>query len=172
NRSKVDMPKVSAQGKTFDPVRTVNRSIRPFISDLWLQERISGRDYPDRGAIGSQALGIVKIAGNQGQTLLPCRCKVGECWGMKRFAVSAAQGQRANPLGVKRLPANGKFRLLRIKLGVLLRQNRSCGRVLAVPFLALSNAELETVRSWKIPGGAGYRNTHFLIDAPNVPVYP
>src|SRR5213080_4403466 len=101
------MPKVSAQGKTFDPVRTVNGSIRPFISDLWLQERISGHDYSDGGVAGGQPLGIVQWV--QRKTLRPCRCNVGQSRGMKRFAVSAAQGERTNPLGVKRLPANRKF---------------------------------------------------------------
>ena len=32
--SKVDMPPVGAQGKAFDPLRIVNRSVRPFIGGL------------------------------------------------------------------------------------------------------------------------------------------
>ena len=43
NRSKVNMPKVSAQREALDPFRTVNRAIRPFIGDLRLQERVSVR---------------------------------------------------------------------------------------------------------------------------------
>src|SRR5437588_5084231 len=164
------MPKVGAQGKILAPVRTVNRSIRPFISDLWIQERIPGHDYPDGGALGSQPFGIVQFA--QRKTLHPCRCNVGQSRGMKRFAVSAAQGEGTNPLGVKRLPANGKFRLLRVVLRVLLRQNGSRRGILAIPFLALGNAELETVRSWKIPTGACHRNTDLLLGAPNVTVPP
>ena len=94
---------------------------------------------------------------------------------MKRFAVTAAQGQRANPLGVKRLPAHGKFRLLRVILRMLRRakegwSSRRC--VLAVPFLALGNIELEAVRAGKVPRRAGHRNSHFLIGCPNVPVHP
>src|SRR5947199_4936303 len=34
NGSKVDMPKISAEGETRDPFRTVNRSVRPFVGDL------------------------------------------------------------------------------------------------------------------------------------------
>src|SRR5438552_9854917 len=90
---------------------------------------------------------------------------------MKRFAVSAAQGQRAYRLGVKPLPANGKFRLLRVKLGVLRWQNGSRRSILAIPLLALGKAELEAVRSWQLPRRAGHRNTHFLIGSPNVPVH-
>src|SRR5438046_2715683 len=36
NRTQIDMPEVSAQRKTLDPFRTVNRSISPFVSDLRL----------------------------------------------------------------------------------------------------------------------------------------
>ena len=35
------MPEVSAQRKTFDPFRTVNRSISPFVGDLRLQVGVS-----------------------------------------------------------------------------------------------------------------------------------
>src|SRR6266446_3596651 len=62
---------------------------------------------------------------------------------MKRFAVTAAQGQCTNPLGIKRLPAHGKFRLLRVILRVLrrdkwlARDGQNCRGVLTVPFLAL-----------------------------------
>src|SRR4029077_12994889 len=94
---------------------------------------------------------------------------------MKPFAVSAAQDESANPLGLKRLPAHGKFWLLCIKLGVFLGENRrtSSSRrcILAIPFLALGDVELETVCSWQLPGWAGHRNTHFCIGSPNVPVY-
>src|SRR5206468_12439577 len=91
---------------------------------------------------------------------------------MKPFAVSTTQGERANPVGVKRLPAHGELRLLRIKLGVLRFQDCSCRGVLAVPFLALGNVELETVRRRELPRRAGYRNTHFLVGGPNIPVDP
>ena len=66
---------------------------------------------------------------------------------MKYFAISAAQGKSTNTLRVKRLPANGKFRLLRVKLGVLLRQNGSRRGILAVPFITLGDAELKAVRA-------------------------
>src|SRR6188768_2688694 len=90
---------------------------------------------------------------------------------MKPFAIRATKGERANPLRVKRLPANRKFRLLRIKPGVFRRQNGSCRCILAVPFFAFCDVELETVCSWQLPRRAGHRNTDFLISSPNVPVY-
>ena len=57
------MPKISAQGKASDPFGTVNHSIRPFIGDLRLQERVSDDVYSDGGAGGCQSLRIVKMAG-------------------------------------------------------------------------------------------------------------
>ena len=77
NRSKVDMPKISAQGKTFDPFRAVDDSVRPFIGNLRLQERVSLGDYPDPGAGLGQILWIASIIGNRRETLGPCRGKVG-----------------------------------------------------------------------------------------------
>src|SRR6266850_7345603 len=106
------MPKISAQGKASDPFRTVNRSIRPVIGNLRLQERVPGDEYPDCGTLGCRSRWIEKIEENFG----PCWRKVGQCRRMKPFAVSAAQGKSTNPLGVKRLPANRKFGLLCIKL--------------------------------------------------------
>src|ERR1043166_1869059 len=44
--------------------------------------------------------------------------------------------------------------------------------VLAVPFLALGNIELEAVRSGEVPHRAGHRKSHFLIGCPNVPAPP
>src|SRR5437899_12642526 len=90
---------------------------------------------------------------------------------MKPFAVTGPQGERANPAGVERLPPNGELRLLRVKLGVFLRQNgRSCGGrcILAIPFFALGDVELEAVRSWQLPRRAGHRNMHFLTGCQNV----
>src|SRR5207249_4484083 len=131
------MPEISAQGKTPDPFRTVNRSIRPFVGNLWLQERVSLDEYSDRGVDGRLPRWIL----NADENLRPRRRKVGQRRRMKPFAISAAQGESANQLGLKRLPANGKFRLLRIKLGVLRRQNRSRRCILAIPFFALGDVE-------------------------------
>jgi hypothetical protein len=66
------MPKVSVQGKTFDRFRTVNGSVRPFIGDLRLQERVSFDDYPDRTGLVGQLLWIVKLAERYD--------KLGACW--------------------------------------------------------------------------------------------
>src|SRR4029077_302798 len=165
------MPEISVQGKTSDPFRTVNRSIRPFVGNLRLQEGVSLDEYPDSGIFR----GLPRWILNADENLGPRWRKVGQRRRMKPFAVSAAQGESANQLGVKRLPANGKFRLLRIKLRVFLRENRNTSRgcrcILGVPFFALGDVELETVRSWQLPGRAGHRNSHFLIGCPNVPVH-
>src|SRR5207253_11369495 len=106
---------------------------------------------------------IAKKFGERSEEFGACRSKVGECRRMKPFAVSTTQGERANPVGVKRLPAHGELRLLRVKLGVLRFQDCSCRGVLAVPFLALSNVELEAVRSGEIQRRAGQRTTIFMI---------
>src|SRR4029453_8776829 len=42
--SKVDMPPVCAHSKAFDPLRSVNRSVRPFIGGLRQQERVSANE--------------------------------------------------------------------------------------------------------------------------------
>src|SRR5437762_7586857 len=166
------MPKVRAQGKAFDPFWTVNRSVGPFIGDLRLQIGVSSHDDPNESSIRSQSLRIAKKFGERSEEFGACRSKVGECRRMKPFAVSTTQGERANPVGVKRLPAHGELRLLRVKLGVLRFQDRSWRSVLAVPFLALGNVDLEAVRPWQFPRWAGHRNTHFLIGCPNIPVDP
>src|SRR6266550_2838983 len=44
--------------------------------------------------------------------------------------------------------------------------------VLAVPFFALGNIELEAVRAREVPHRAGHRESHFLRGCPNVPVRP
>src|SRR5207302_6976965 len=172
-RSKVNMPGISAQGKTSDPFRTVNCSIRPFVGNLRIEERVSSQEEPNASSWRRQSLRIVKKTGGE-EEFGAGRRKVGQCRRIKRFAVRATQGEGANPLWVKRLPAKRKFRLLRVKLGVFLRENRrSSSRrcILAIPFFALGDVELETVCSWKIPTGAGHRNTHFLKGSPNVSVY-
>src|SRR5438067_12997894 len=99
------MPKISAQGKTCDPFRTVNRSIRPIIGNLRLQERVPGQEYPDCGAVGCLPRSIDKksIDAVSYENLSPCWCKVGQCRRMKPFAITASQGESAYPLGVKRL---------------------------------------------------------------------
>src|SRR6266576_4114332 len=86
-RSKVNMPKISAQGKTSDPFRTVNRSIRPIIGNLRLQERVPVDEYLDY--VDGLSLWIVKRAGGE-EAYDACRSKVGQCRRMKRFAVTAA----------------------------------------------------------------------------------
>src|SRR5205807_10309032 len=43
------------------------------------------------------------------------------------------------------------------------RQDGSRRCILAVPFFAFGDVELEAVRSWQLPRRAGHRNTHFLI---------
>src|SRR5207249_575783 len=87
NRSKVDMPKVRAQGKPSYPFRTVNRPVRPFVSDLRLQIGVSSHDDPDRSSWRCQSLRIAKLVGERGEAFGPCWRKVGECRCMKRFTV-------------------------------------------------------------------------------------
>ena len=78
DRSKVNMPKICAQRKAFDPFRTVNRPVGPFIGDLRLQEGISTLDYPDRGVIGCQSLRVAKtVAPKAGETFGSRWCKIG-----------------------------------------------------------------------------------------------
>src|SRR4029077_10115161 len=78
NRSKVNMPKVCAQSEAFDPFRTVNRPVRPFIGDLRLQEGISTLDYLNRGAIGCQSLRIGKaVFPEGGETFSSCWRQIG-----------------------------------------------------------------------------------------------
>ena len=96
---------------------------------------------------------------------------------MKRFAIAAAKGERTDPLWIKRLPAHRKFRFLCVILRVLRRDRwqacdgQNCRGVLAVPFLALGNIELEAVRTGKVPQRAGHWKSHFLIGRPDVPVH-
>src|SRR6476469_6608466 len=96
---------------------------------------------------------------------------------MKRFAITAAQGQGADPLGIHWLPAYGKFRLLCVILRMLRRDKwQGCGGqnsrgVLAEPFLALGNIELEAVCTGKVPQRTGHWESHFLVSRPDVPVH-
>src|SRR6266536_3622489 len=120
------MPKIRAQRKTVNPFRTVYRSVGPFIGDLRLQIGVSSLDDPNESSWRSQSLRIAKQVGERSEEFGACRSKIGECRRMKPFAVSATQGERANPVGVKRLPAHGELRLLRVKLGVLRFQDCSC----------------------------------------------
>src|SRR6476646_9526854 len=96
---------------------------------------------------------------------------------MKRFGITTAEGQRSHPLGIKRLPAHRKFWLLRVVLRVLrwdkwqVRYGENRRGILAVPFLALGNVELEAVRAGEVPHRAGDRKSHFLVGCPNVPVH-
>ena len=75
------MPEISAQGKTSDPFRTVNRSIRPFVGNLRLQERVPGQEYPDCGAVGCFPRWIVSADRTStacgDENLRPGRRKVG-----------------------------------------------------------------------------------------------
>src|SRR5882724_4513247 len=79
NRSKVNMPKVRAQREAFEPFRSVNRSVGPFVSNLRFEERISNHDDRNTRAIRSQSLRIVKIVGERSEAFRPCWRKVGEC---------------------------------------------------------------------------------------------
>src|SRR5439155_9453445 len=106
NRSQINMPKVRAQGKAFDPFWTVNRSVGPFIGNLRLQIGVSSHDDPNESSIRSQSLRIAKKFGERSEEFGACRSKVGECRRMKPFAVSTTQGERTNPVRVKRLPAH------------------------------------------------------------------
>src|SRR5690242_5142204 len=96
---------------------------------------------------------------------------------MKPLAVRAAQGESANPLGVKRLPAHRDLWLLRVILAVrrwLKRKGfrrKNCRRVLAVPLLPLGKVNFETVETWQVPCRTGERHAHFLVNRPNIPVY-
>src|SRR5712671_1486539 len=124
-RSKVNMPEIGAEREAFDPFRSVNRSVGPFIGNLRIEKRVSTQEEPNGSSWRRQSLRIVKKTGWE-EEFGAGRRKVGQCRRIKRFGVRAAQGEGANPLGLKRLPANGKFRLLRVKPGVFRRQNSSC----------------------------------------------
>src|SRR5437773_11430655 len=89
---------------------------------------------------------------------------------MEGFGVTGAQGECADPLGVKRLPAHREFRLLRVILRMLRGENRSRRSVLTVPLFAFGNIELKAIRAGKIPGCACPRKSHFLVACPNVAV--
>src|SRR5438552_19113455 len=96
---------------------------------------------------------------------------------MKCLGVTGAQRQRADPLGIKRLPAHRKFRFLCVVLRVLRWDKRQeadrqdSGSVLAVPFLALGNVELEAVRTGRVPRRAGDGEAKLLIGCPDVAIY-
>src|SRR5205814_7560973 len=88
---------------------------------------------------------------DQGEALSARRCNLREGRRVEPFAVAGTQGERASPLGIKRLPTDGEFRPLRVILSACRRlkwedSSRQNGRsVLAVPLLALGKIEFETV---------------------------
>src|SRR5262245_38863042 len=91
---------------------------------------------------------------------------------MERLGVTGAQGECADPLGVKRLPAHREFRLLRVVLRMLRFEGCSGRRVLTVPLFAFGNIDLKAICAGKVPCGARYRKSHFLVSCPNVAVNP
>src|SRR5215471_16306709 len=97
---------------------------------------------------------------------------------MKRFGIAAAQSQRANILGIERLPTHRYLRLLRIILGTLcgnkrLDPDRQNSRgILTVPFLPLGKVHLQTVERREVPRRACERYPYFLVNSPDVPVHP
>src|SRR4029077_11147452 len=131
------MPIVSAQRKPLDPLRTVNSPVAPFVCHLRLEVGIASEHLPHPIVVGSSWVA------NRPEALAPGWRQVGESRRMKRFGVTATQGKRANPFGIKRLPADGEFRFLRVKLRMLRFDDCSCRSVLAIPFLALGDIKLE-----------------------------
>src|SRR5262249_11465869 len=109
---------------------------------------------------------------NQSKALTSCGRQFTYCRRMKRFNIGATQRERADPFGVKRLPAHGELWLLCVIRGVRRLRAWSCRAVLAVPFLALGDVELEAVRTREVPRRAGDRNPHFLVGCPNISVHP
>src|SRR2546430_12379489 len=97
-RSKVNMPKISAQGKTSDPFRTVNCSIRPFVGNRRIEERVSTQEEPSASSWRRQSLGIVKKTGGEEESGAGRR-KAGRCRRRNRLPVRATQGRGAIQLG-------------------------------------------------------------------------
>src|SRR5207248_7383770 len=97
---------------------------------------------------------------------------------LKRFGIAATQGKGADIFWIKRLPADGNLWLLRVILAVRRRlkwedaRRLNCRGVLAVPLLALGEANLEAVERGEVPCGAGEGNPHFLVNSPDIPVHP
>src|SRR6266511_4624466 len=93
---------------------------------------------------------------------------------MKCFGVASTQSHCTDIFRIKRLPADGYLRFLRVILAVRRRNKRTQnGRsVLTVPFLALGEVHLKAVEAREVPCGAGKRHPHFLVNSPYVPVHP
>src|SRR5205807_8082504 len=163
----VDMPPVRTQRQAFEPFRTVNRAIAIFIGDFRMQERISGNTFLDL-RLGLRREWIVYYW----EALQAGRRKLLYCRRMKRFGVAATQGQRSDPLGIKRLPANGDLRPLRLVRGACRRRDGSCRGILTVPFLALGEVNLEAVQAGEVPRWASDRDPHFLVDGLYIAVHP
>ena len=91
---------------------------------------------------------------------------------MKRFSITATQSKRADVLRIKRLPADRHLRLLRVISGVRrgYKGHQNCIRVLAIPFLALSEIHLETVEAPEVPCGTGKGHPYFFVNSPDIAV--
>src|SRR5437764_10479131 len=76
-RSKVNMPEISAQGKTSDPFRTVNCSIRPFVGNRRIEERVSTQEEPSASSWRRQSLRIVKKTGGGKNNSVPAGVRSG-----------------------------------------------------------------------------------------------
>src|SRR5262249_14357381 len=113
------MPEVSAQRKTFGPFRAVNRSISPFISNLGLQIGVPTEDDRNARSWRSQSPGIEKRDRKREKDFAPYGIKVRQCRRVERLGITRAQGNCADPLEVKRLPAHREFGLLRVILRML-----------------------------------------------------
>ncbi len=156
---------VGAQGKTFDPLRAVSgHFVRPFIRSLVFQERVSGDD------LYLIVRGHIQRIMNQREGLSPCRRRLAQLRRMKRFAVGATQGQRADPFGIKRLPADGELRLLRVGRGADALAGELIRGIIIIPLFPLGDIELQAVGAGEVPRRAGDWNPHFLIDRLNIPV--
>ena len=89
---------------------------------------------------------------------------------MKRLGVAATQDKRAEIFWIKRLPADGNFRLLRIVLAMRRRlkwkgsRRWNCRCVLAVSLFPLSKVHLEAVEPREVPHWAGEGHAHFLVN--------
>ncbi len=170
------MPKVRAQRKAFDPFRTINRSVGPFIGDLRLQIGVSPLADPNSSSVRSKRIAgcrvylrIVKLVGDPEEVFEPCWRKIGECRSMKPFAVARTQGECANPLGSSGCQRTENF-------GLCASNWECCAfrtRLQTCSGCTIPRARQDRTpdcSAGEIPRWTGHRNTHFLVDSPNISV--
>ena len=97
----VDVPPIGAHRQALYPLGTVHGSVGPFIGSFRLQEGISVNAFLD---LGKSEVG--KRIDDQREVLRARRIELEQCRRVKRFGVTATQGQRTDILGINRLPAN------------------------------------------------------------------